>query len=32
VCSEAEIKYFIFPPEIAQKKYNYPGYEAFFNE
>lgn len=30
VCSEADVKYFIFPPEIATRKYHYPGPEAFF--
>ena len=32
VCSEAEIKYFIFPLEIAKRKFYYPGYEAFFEQ
>ena len=30
VCSEAEVKYFIFPQEIAMRKFHYPGAEAFF--
>jgi len=30
VCSEAEIKYFIFPLEVAKRKFHYPGAEAFF--
>lgn len=30
LCSEAEVKYFIFPQEIAMRKFNYPGIEAFF--
>ncbi len=30
VCSEAEVKYFLFPVEIAKNKYNYPGEDAFF--
>ncbi len=30
VCSEAEVKYFIFPPEVATRKYHYPGVDAFF--
>ena len=29
VCSEAEVKYFIFPVEVAKQKYNYPGEKAF---
>lgn len=30
VCSEAEIRYFIFPLEVAKRKFHYPGAEAFF--
>lgn len=30
VCSEAEVKYFLFPQEIAKQKYHYPGIEGFF--
>ena len=30
VCSEGEVRYFIFPVEIAKRKYHYPGIEAFF--
>ena len=30
VCSEAEVKYFIFSQEIARRKFHYPGIEAFF--
>ena len=30
VCSEAEVKYFIFPLEIAKQKFHYPGHNAFF--
>ncbi len=32
VCSEAEIKYFIFPLEVAKRKFHYPGVEAFFEK
>ena len=32
VCSEAEVKYFIFPLEIAKRKFHYPGAEAFFEQ
>ncbi len=32
VCSEAEIKYFIFPLDIAKRKFHYPGIEAFFEK
>ena len=31
VCSEAEVKYFLFPLEIAQRKFHYPGADAFFD-
>ena len=30
VCAEGIVKYFIFPPKVAEEKYNYPGIEAFF--
>ncbi|MDE5418291.1 PaaI family thioesterase [Labilibaculum sp. DW002] len=30
VCSEAEVQYMIFPQEMAKKKFEYPGIEAFF--
>ena len=30
ICSEAEVKYFLFPLEIAKRKFHYPGVEAFF--
>ena len=30
VCSEAEVKYFLFPLEIAKRKFHYPGVDAFF--
>lgn len=32
VCSEAEIKYFLFSQEIAKRKFHYPGAEAFFEK
>lgn len=32
VCAEAEVKYFIFPIEVAKQKYKYPGPEAFFDK
>lgn len=32
VCAEAEVKYFLFPEEIAKRKYNYPGIEKFYRE
>ena len=30
-CSEAEIRYFIYPENIARAKLNYPGIEAFYD-
>lgn len=30
LCSEAEIRYFLFPQQIAKEKYFYPGVEAFY--
>ncbi len=30
LCSEAEIRYFLFPQQIAKEKYYYPGVEAFY--
>jgi len=30
VCTEAEIRYFLFPEKLAREKYFYPGREAFF--
>ncbi len=30
LCSEAEVIYMVFPRQIAVKKFNYPGVEAFF--
>jgi uncharacterized protein (TIGR00369 family) len=32
VCVEAESIYFLYPEEIAKKRYNYPGRDAFYNE
>lgn len=32
VYSTAEVKYFLFPEEIAREKYRYPGIEAFSDE
>lgn len=32
VCAEAEIRYFLFPPDVAKEKYHYPGIEAFYEE
>ena len=29
-CSEAEIDYFLYPEDIARKRYYYPGKEAFY--
>jgi len=30
ICSEAEVKYMIFPEKIAREKFGYPGIEHFF--
>jgi hypothetical protein len=30
LCAEAEAEYFIFPLEIAIKKFRYPGRDAFY--
>ena len=32
VCSEAEVQYMIFPQELAKRKFQYPGIEAFFEK
>ncbi len=31
VCSSAIVEYFLFPKSIAEKKYYYPGKDAFFD-
>lgn len=31
ICSVAEVKYFIFTPEMAKQRFHYPGVEAFFD-
>ena len=30
ICAEGNISYFIFPKEVAEKKYMYPGVNAFY--
>jgi uncharacterized protein (TIGR00369 family) len=32
ICAEAEAEYFIYPQEIAVKKFRYPGREAFYEQ
>jgi uncharacterized protein (TIGR00369 family) len=32
LCAEAEIKYYIFPENIAREKFRYPGIAAFYEE
>jgi uncharacterized protein (TIGR00369 family) len=32
LCAEAEARYFIYPPEIAVRKFKYPGREAFYEK
>ncbi len=31
LCTEATVQYFVYPEEIAKKKYGYPGKEAFID-
>ena len=30
LCAEADIKYFVYPEEVARKKLYYPGHESFY--
>lgn len=30
LCAEAQVKYFIFPENIAREKFHYPGIDAFY--
>ncbi len=32
ICAEAEITYFLYPVEIATRRYHYPGKEAFYQK
>lgn len=32
LCAEAVAEYFIYPPEIAVRKFRYPGQEAFYGK
>lgn len=32
LCAEADIEYYTYPEEIARRRYNYPGREAFYTE
>ncbi|MDX9845741.1 MAG: PaaI family thioesterase [Tenuifilaceae bacterium] len=32
LCAEAQVQYFIFSPEVARQKLNFPGAEEFFEE
>lgn len=32
LCSEAITLFFLYPPEIARKRFRYPGIEAFYGE
>ncbi|MCI0474370.1 MAG: PaaI family thioesterase [Ignavibacteria bacterium] len=32
VCAKSVVTYYTFPPKIAERKLNYPGYEAFFEQ
>jgi len=31
-CAKATLSYFVFPENIAKRRYNYPGIEAFYND
>lgn len=30
LCAEAQVKYYIFPEDVAQEKFHYPGIQAFY--
>ncbi len=32
LCTEADIEYFIFPEQVARKRFHYPGVDAFFEK
>ena len=32
LCAKAETEYFIYPPEIAARRFRYPGREAFYGK
>ncbi len=32
ICCSATVNYYCFPKAIAERKYNYPGIKAFYNE
>ncbi|NHB68115.1 PaaI family thioesterase [Perlabentimonas gracilis] len=32
LCAEAQVQYFVFPPEVAKQKLNFPGAEEFFEK
>ncbi len=32
LCAEASVKYFIYPQEVAVRKFRYPGREAFYSK
>jgi uncharacterized protein (TIGR00369 family) len=32
LCAEAEIDFFLYPPEVAARRFRYPGKEAFYGE
>jgi len=31
-CAKAMLSYFVFPENVAKRRYNYPGIEAFYSE
>jgi uncharacterized protein (TIGR00369 family) len=32
LCAEADADFFLYPPEIARRRFRYPGQEAFYGE
>jgi hypothetical protein len=32
LCAEAQVQYFIFSPEVAKQKLNFPSAEEFFED
>ncbi len=31
-CAKAQLSYFVFPENVAKRRYNYPGIEAFYSD
>lgn len=32
LCAEAQVQYFVYPPEVAKRKLHFPGAEEFFED